>query len=77
MPRYNVNHGYRSYSDGRQFGPFVAGETVELDEREAEWVERDSPGCLTPVDGDDVQGDDDAPAQPNRQHKPAKKRAAS
>lgn len=69
MPRYRVNHSYRSFSDGRQFGPYEAGQTVELEDTDAEWVNRDSPGCLSP--------DDEEPARPNRQHKPAKNRAAS
>lgn len=86
MPRYLVNHGYRSFSDGRQFGPFTAGETVELDSAEADWVNRDSPGCLAPspaeepaadpADAEDEPAEEPAP-QPNRQHKPARKRAAS
>ncbi len=49
MPLYTVNHSYRSSRDGRTFGPFVPGTTVELDEADAEWVDRDSPGALSPV----------------------------
>lgn len=50
MPQYNVQHRYRSYRDGQQFGPWQAGETVELDVADAEWVNRDSEGCLAPVE---------------------------
>ncbi len=72
MPRYLVNHAYRSFSDGRQFGPFTAGETVELGEAEAEWVNRDSPGCLSPEADEDA-----APGKQTRPHKAARSRAAS
>ena len=47
--RYTVKHNYKSYRDGQQFGPWEAGTEVELDEPDAEWVERDSPGALEPV----------------------------
>lgn len=72
MPRYLVNHNYRSFSDGRAYGPFEAGQTVELVETDAEWVNRDSPGCLSP------EADEDAgPGKQTRPHKAAKTRAAS
>lgn len=50
MRRYQVNHSYRSFSDGKLHGPFEAGATVELDDAVAAWVNRDSPGCLTALD---------------------------
>lgn len=43
MPAYRVNHSYRSSTQG----PFEAGAVLELDEAVAEWVNRDSPGCLS------------------------------
>lgn len=46
MPAYEVKHGYRSRRDGQDYGPWEAGQTVELTEADAEWVNRDSPGCL-------------------------------
>ena len=71
MPRYLVNHNYRAFSDGKTYGPLEAGQTVELVEDDAEWVNRDSPGCLSP----EAESADEE--QPNRQHKPARKRTAS
>lgn len=46
MPRYLVNHVYACYTDGIHYGPWTPGETVELLEAVAEWVNRDSPGTL-------------------------------
>lgn len=47
--RYTVNHDYRAYRDGRQLGPWEKGAEIEIDEPDAEWVNRDSPGALTEV----------------------------
>lgn len=44
MARYEVQHAYHSV--GAQVGPWKVGDLVELDEASAEWVNRDSPGCL-------------------------------
>jgi hypothetical protein len=46
MARYTIGHAYRSSRDGVAFGPWEAGEKVELDAADAEWLERDSPGVL-------------------------------
>lgn len=46
MPRYIVVHGYAANHNGRGFGPWVPGEEIELDEADAAWVDRDSPGAL-------------------------------
>ena len=46
MPAYLVKHRYSSYRDGQQFGPWAGGETVDLEEADADWVNRDSAGCL-------------------------------
>lgn len=46
MPRYTVNHRYSSNHNGRQFGPWEPGIEIELDEPDAEWVNRDSPGTV-------------------------------
>lgn len=43
---YEVQHPYHSV--GAQLGPWKAGEVIELDPAVAEWVNRDSPGCLAP-----------------------------
>lgn len=47
MARYQVQHPYAAFRDGRQFGPWDTGEQVELDPVDADWVNRDSPGTLT------------------------------
>jgi hypothetical protein len=46
---FTAQRSYSSRRDGRQFGPWAAGETVDLDPEDAAWVERDSPGCLRAV----------------------------
>lgn len=47
MSRYTVNHAYSAFRDGVRFGPWSAGETVELSDFDAEWLLRDSPGVVT------------------------------
>ena len=42
MPAYRVNHNYRS-----SWGQLEAGAVVELDQAVAEWLDRDSPGCIS------------------------------
>jgi len=46
MARYLVKHKYRSSA----YGPWVAGDHVELDPGQAAWVNHDSPGTLEEVD---------------------------
>lgn len=75
MGEYRVNHSYSSFSDGRRFGPYEPGTTVELDDVDAEWVNRDSPGTLTPVSGSvDPDGEAKVP-QKDRAHHGGRKRA--
>lgn len=57
MPRYTVQHRYAASRDGQTFGPWEPDTEVDLDEPDAEWVNRDSAGTLEPVD----QGDDPDP----------------
>lgn len=67
--RYQVTGKYSARRDGRQFGPWQAGDVVELDGADAEWVERDAPGTLTR----------EAKAKPppaNRQHRGGANRSA-
>lgn len=75
MPEYKVKQRYRSYRDGRQFGPYEPGTVVELEEADAEWVERDSPGTLAPVaqKKTDADGETKVP-QADRQHRGGKTR---
>lgn len=77
--RYIVQHAYRSRRDGRDFGPWEEGESVELDnELDAEWVNRDSPGTLEPEADDETAGEpdeDQAHAEPVDQNDPGEKEA--
>lgn len=66
MPRYTVKHAYAASRDGLQFGPWEKGSEVELDQADAEWVERDSPGALVEVQP--------KPAKPARTQAPAQDR---
>lgn len=50
MNRYTVQHRYTAVRDGRRIGPWEPDTEVELSDHDAEWVNRDSPGTLTPVD---------------------------
>lgn len=45
--KYLVNHDYRSSRAGLD-----AGTIVDLSDEDAEWFERDSPGVLSPADGE-------------------------
>jgi hypothetical protein len=85
---FEVRHRYRSVRDGQQFGPWQAGDTVELSDADARWVNRDSPGCLLaaggivePADAPIVVGEDGSerqkPAGPNRQHRGGRNRSGS
>lgn len=52
MPRYTVTQNYsaeRAAASVTQFGPWAEGDEVELDEPDAEWVNTDSVGTLTPA----------------------------
>ena len=60
MPFYTVQHRYGSRNGEQTFGPWEAGETVDLTEDEADWVNRDSAGCLE-------LAKPDAPKRPERQ----------
>lgn len=73
MPQYVINHSYRASRDGQPIGPWSAGDTVELSEADAEWLERDSPGVLcAPAPAEVAQVDDEA----SRQQPPARDRQA-
>lgn len=74
MARYEVVHAYRSSRDGQQYGPWQPGEFVELSVADAEWVNRDSPGCLIAPPGEDPVRQK-SPG-PNRQHRGASNRGA-
>jgi len=77
MPRYEVRHAYQASRDGRQFGPWVAGDTVELEAADAEWVDRDSPGCLLAAGGVLEAPARQQPAGADRQHRGGRNRSGS
>lgn len=91
MPEFEVLHAYRSTRDGQQYGPWKPGDVVELTEPDADWVGRDSPGCLKPMlvavgesSPEPVDLDEGAevvkrekPAGPNRQHRGGANRGGS
>ncbi len=52
MPRYTVTQNYsaeRAAASVTQFGPWAAGDEIELDAPDAEWVNTDSAGTLEPA----------------------------
>lgn len=49
MPRFAVQRRYFAVDNGQPIGPFAEGTEVELEQDRAEWINRDSPGCLEPV----------------------------
>lgn len=77
MAAYDVRHRYSAYRDGQQIGPWAEGDRIDLSEADAEWVNRDSPGCLLAAGGvveaaPEVGGDGterQKPAGRNRQHR--------
>lgn len=85
MQRYQVHHRYRSTLDGQTFGPWEPPDTVELSDVDAEWVNRDSPGCLSVVGASTspaveaveltVAVDGEAEAPKDRAHRGGRKRA--
>lgn len=84
---YTVNRKYTARRDGALLGPWDAGQEVDLADELAEWVNRDSPGVLTPASRpkakpaaapEPVAEDDGERAQkpvPNRQHRGGRNRA--
>lgn len=69
MPRFKVTQDYRSNG----VGPLVKGESVELDAETAAFVDRDSPGTLTPALGEPTESADDGVA--SRRQRPRHDRA--
>ena len=72
MPLYKVHHAYRSRRDGVDYGPYEPGSTVDLEPADAEWVNRDSPGCLTRVRAEPAQ----PPAHETRPHRGGRNRGS-
>lgn len=51
MPVYELQGAYEAYRDGCRFGPWQAGDRVELAVDDAEWIGRDCPGVLADATG--------------------------
>lgn len=75
MARFVVAHAYSARRDGRLFGPWEPGTEVELDEADAAWVERDSPGVFAAPEPEPEPERQAKPA-PNRQAKASRNRGA-
>lgn len=67
MTTFQVNHAYTARRDGKTLGPWVKGDSIDIDPADAEWVERDSPGALTEVKAKTAERQ--KPAGPDRQHR--------
>lgn len=46
---YSVQHDYESWDAGTRYGPWMAGDQVEVTEEQAAWLNRTSPGVLKPT----------------------------
>lgn len=79
MARYVVAHSYSSYRDGQKFGPWPAGQVIELAEDDAAWVCRDSPGALTseavPEVVEELPAERQKPPTRDRQHRASRNRS--
>jgi len=52
VPRFTVTQNYsaeRAAGDLTPFGPWQAGDEIELDQADADWVNADSDGTLVPA----------------------------
>lgn len=76
MAVFEVRHRYAAFRDGRQIGPWVAGDRVDIDDADAEWVNRDSPGCLVLADAVLEEPVADVDPEPVREKPPAANRQA-
>lgn len=72
MTAYTVRHNYSSFRDGQQFGPWTAGTRIELEPADADWVNRDSPGCLELEEPPAVGDPDEEPPAPAPKERAAK-----
>jgi hypothetical protein len=69
MPFYTVQHRYSARNGEQTFGPWEADETVDLTEAEAEWVNRDSAGCLELAKPEAKSAGREQPPAKDRQHR--------
>lgn len=81
MGRWTVQHAYTARRDGTTFGPWAAGDVVDLDLADAGWVNRDSPGCLKVIVGEagpaPVPTERQKPTSRDRQHRGGANRSGS
>lgn len=80
MAGYEVAHAYSSWRDGRRFGPWQAGDVVDLEPEDAEWVCRDSPGALVAVTekaAEESEPEREKPAGRDRQARGGRNRSGS
>lgn len=80
MPRYIVQHRYSSSRDGALWGPWAAGQPIDLRPEDAAWCNTDSPGLLVEYvepepDPEPAVEEADTPEEPaERNTAPAKDR---
>lgn len=84
MAEYVVGHAYAAFTDGRQLGPWVAGDVVDVSDQDATFVVADSPGALRPVGepkelpdpaDEPEQAPEDAAVDPDGEPEPVQNRA--
>lgn len=63
MGTYKVNHPYSAVTTDsvgvHQFGPWSGGEELDLDDAQADWINRDCENTLTRLDHVEEEPDDD------------------
>jgi hypothetical protein len=70
MAKYTVVHAYSARRDGLQFGPWQPDDVVDLEQADAEWILRDSPGSLAPAADEPAEtGERQKLAGRDRQHR--------
>ena len=74
MAKHRVTQVYAAFRDGVHYGPWTPGEEVELTDELAEWVNRDAPGTLIPVQSEPEKPvEREAKPAPDRAHKGTRK----
>ncbi len=72
MATFQVNWDYSSEFKNQKL-KLLEGDQVELDDDVADFIERDSPGCLTPMlDLGEGEGDGEGDGQGDETHAPGK-----
>ena len=77
MAAYKVQRRYSSRRDELVFGPWEEGQTVDLAEADADWVNRDSAGCLEALTPDEPKkAERQQPKTADRQHRSGSNRSS-